>query len=76
MARQISMDALNAKIEKAQQNVLRTKKAYDAANEELKKLLDKRDSLKRDEIVNAIVRSQKSFDEIMAFLSEDEQEAE
>ena len=44
MARQISMETLNAKIEKAEQNVIRTKKAYESATEELKKLLDKRDA--------------------------------
>ena len=49
MARQISMEKLNAKIEKAEQNVARTKKAYEAATEELKKLMDKRDAVKRDE---------------------------
>ena len=37
MARQISMESLEAKIEKAEQNVIRTKKAYDVATEELKK---------------------------------------
>lgn len=57
MARQISMETLNAKIEKAEQNVARTKKAYEAATEELKKLMDKRDAVKRDEIVNAIIKS-------------------
>ena len=33
MARQISMESLEAKIEKAEQNVIRTKKAYDVATE-------------------------------------------
>lgn len=56
MARQISMETLNAKIEKAEQNVIRTKKAYESATEELKKLLDKRDAIKRDEIMNAIIK--------------------
>ena len=40
MARQISMESLEAKIEKAEQNVIRTKKAYGVATEELKELLD------------------------------------
>ena len=41
-ARQISMETLKAKIENAEQNVIRTKKAYESATEELKKLLNKR----------------------------------
>ena len=74
MARQISMETLNAKIEKAEQNVIRTKKAYESATEELKKLLDKRDAIKRDEIMNAIIKSKRSSDEILEFLSEGDQE--
>ena len=67
MARQISMESLEAKIEKAEQTVIRTKKAYDTATEELRKLLDKRDAIKRDEILAAVVKSNKSYDEILRF---------
>ena len=74
MARRISMETLNAKIEKAEQNVIRIKKAYEAADEELKELLDKRDAMKRDEIMNAIIKSKRSYDEILEFLSEGDQE--
>ena len=35
------------------------------------KLLDKRNALKRDEIMAAVVKSKKSYDEIMKFLAED-----
>ena len=52
------------------------KKAYEAATEELKKLMDKRDAVKRDEIVNAIIKSRKSYDEIMDFLADESQKAE
>lgn len=71
MARQISMESLEAKIEKAEQNVIRTKKAYDSATGELKNLLDKRDAIRRDEIMAAVVKSKKSYDEILKFLEED-----
>ena len=71
MARQISMGSLEAKIEKAEQTVIRTKKAYDTATEELRKLLDKRDAIKRDEILAAVVKSNKSYDEILSFLESD-----
>ena len=71
MARQISMESLEAKIEKAEQSVIRTKKAYDTATEELRKLLDKRDAIKRDEILAAVVKSNKSYDEILRFLESD-----
>ena len=48
MARMTSMAALEQKITKAQEQVSKTKKAYDAAIAELSDLLDKRDALRRD----------------------------
>jgi len=68
MARQIGMDSLNKKIEKAEQNVSRTRAAYEEATAELKELLDKRDALKKDMVVKAIMKSDKTLDEIMAFI--------
>ena len=46
---------------------------YESATEELKKLLDKRDAIKRDEIMNAIIKSKRSYDEILEFLPEGDQ---
>ena len=68
MARTITKDALEAKIEKAQMNVIRTKAAYEKANDTLKDLLDKRDALLNEEVLEAIKRSSKSYEEIMEFL--------
>ena len=41
----------------------------------LKKLLDKRDAIRCDEIMSAVVKSKKSYDEILLFLEEDSQES-
>ena len=49
MARMTSMEALEKRIEKAQEKVSRAKKQYDDAIEVLSDLLDKRDALKRNE---------------------------
>ena len=54
MARITSMEALERRIEKAQEKVSKTKKQYDDAIAVLSDLLDKRDELKRDELVKAI----------------------
>ena len=51
MARMISMESLEKKIETAQELVSRKKKEYDAAVSALSDLLDKRDALQRDELV-------------------------
>lgn len=71
MARQPGMESLNKKIEKAGQNVSRTRKAYETATAELKELLDKRDALKKDMVIKAIMRSNKSMDEILSFINGD-----
>ncbi|MCR5235436.1 MAG: hypothetical protein K6E53_16260 [Lachnospiraceae bacterium] len=63
-----SMEALEHKIERAQEQVSRTRKQYDAAIAALSDLLDKRDALKRDELVKAIMKSDKTYDEVLAFL--------
>lgn len=68
MARQMGMESLDRKIEKAEQNVSRMRAAYEAATSELKELLDKRDALKKDMVVKAIMKSDKSLDEILAFI--------
>ena len=69
MARMTSMEALDAKIEKAQAQVSKTKKQYDAAVTALSDLLDKRDALRRDElVVKAIMKSDRTYEEVLAFL--------
>ena len=60
MARMTSMEALDKKIEKAQELVSRRKKLYDEAIAVLSDLLDKRDALRRDELVKAIMNSDKT----------------
>ncbi len=74
MAKMTAMAALEAKIEKAQQQVSKTKKHYDAATAKLGDLLDKRDALKRDELVRAILKSDKTYEEVMEFLGVVEEE--
>ena len=76
MARMTSMEALERKIEKAQEQVSRTKKQYDRAVAVLSDLLDKRDALRRDELVKAIMNSSRTYEEVLAFLSTGPEEEE
>ena len=62
------MEALDAKIEKAQAQVSKTKKQYDAAVAALSDLQDKRDALRRDELVKAIMKSDRTYEEVLEFL--------
>ena len=70
MARKMNLNTLEQKIEKAQQDVVKTRDAYNAATARLKDLLDKRDALKKEEIYAAIAKSDKSLDEILRLVLE------
>ena len=68
MERVTALQAVELKIEKAQEQVSKTKKAYDTAIANLSNLLDERDAIRRDELVKAIMKSNKTYEEVMAFL--------
>ena len=72
--RATSMEALEQKIEKAQQDVVKTKERYDKAVTTLEDLLNKRDALRRDELVNIIMNSGKSYEEILQFFQSEKQD--
>ena len=61
---------MEEQIQKAQEKVIKTKTAYDAAVESLQKLLDKRDAQRKDELWNAIIKSNKSYEEILKYVAE------
>ena len=56
--------------------MIKTKQAYDAATDALQKLLDKRDAHRKDELWSAILKSEKSYDEILGFISAETTEQE
>ena len=62
-------EALGEKIEKAEADVIAAKKKYDQATANLKELLDKRDAIRKEEILSAVVKSGRSYEEIMNFLN-------
>lgn len=62
-------ETLEQQIEKAQQRVIKTKQAYDAAVEALQKLLDKRDAKRKEDLWSAIIKSEKTYDEILSFIT-------
>ena len=64
-------ETLEQQIEKAQEKVIKTKQAYDDAANMLQKLLDKRDAKRKEDLWNAIIKSEKSFDEILKFINTD-----
>lgn len=73
MSKTTGLESLEQKIEKAQVDVVKTKQRYDGAVAVLKDLMNKRDALRRDELITAIMKSSKPYDEILQFIKGDEQ---
>ena len=69
--RQITAEALEEKISKAQDRLAATKKAYDEAAQELRNLLDKRDAIRKDELYGKLVNSKWSFEQVIKLISSD-----
>lgn len=65
---------LEEKIKKAEEKVTSTKQKYEVALEELKDLLDKQKAIQNESLLNLFTKSKKSYDEIVAFLSDDKEE--
>lgn len=64
--RSISIDE---KIERAKEVVSRAKVKYDAALDDLEKLMVKREEMKKEELMTAFMNSDRSYDEVLAFLN-------
>lgn len=71
MARMKQTVSIDEKIIKAQETVEKTKEKYEAAVKELRKLMDKKEALKKQELFKAFENSYKTYDEILEFLMSD-----
>ena len=65
---------IDEKIERQKEVVFRLKDKYDAALAELDRLQQKRIELQSKELMKAIEKSGRSYEEILAFLSNSEEE--
>ena len=63
---------IDEKIELQKSAVSKAKDKYDKELEELNKLMQKREELRRKELMDAFIKSSKTYDEIMTFLAGDE----
>ena len=68
MARSISKEVLEQKIEKVEQSISRNREQYENLTTELEKLHKKRKTLQSEEIMKAIAKSSRSYDEILEFI--------
>lgn len=68
MARHMSIQGIDTKIEKAKEHVLRARASYENALHELDELNKLRHEAEEKEIIRAVRRSGKSFQEIMRLI--------
>lgn len=61
--------SIEDKIEKQQNRVIKAKEIYEAEVEKLKVLFEKRDAIRKEKFLEAYMKSDRSDEEIMAFLN-------
>ena len=76
MGRTRKISETKEQIDKAEELVLRTKKAYDEAVTALKILREKEEKEKQDALLKAVSKSKWSYDKIMKFIQSDLEELE
>lgn len=69
MARKIGKDVLEERIGKAQEDVVKAKKKYDASTATLKQLLDKRQVMRAEEVMVAIAKSNRRYEDIVNYIN-------
>ena len=68
MARNISKESLEQKIEKIEKAISRNREQYDKLTAHLEELHKKRKAIQSEELLKAISESEKSYEEILNFI--------
>jgi len=66
--RRPSLATLESKIQKQEEALAKSKAKYEADKEELAKMLKLRDQLRKDELMEAVIKSDRSYDEILQYV--------
>ncbi len=69
MARTRNRITIDDRIEKQKEVVLKAKNRYDSAVAELNTLMTRRDELRSKELIKAISKSDRSYDDILAYIN-------
>ena len=64
----VSADKLDAKIEQQKEALEKAKARYEADKDALAELIKMRNELRKEELMNAVINSDKSYEEILAFV--------
>ena len=68
MARNISKEGLEQKIEKVEKAISRNREQYDRLTAELEELHKKQKAIQSEELMQAIAESSRSYEEILGFI--------
>jgi len=66
--RKVSIRSLDEKIAKQQESLAQSKKKYEDEKAGLAELLKLRNELRKEELMEAVVKSDKTFEEILIFI--------
>ena len=66
--RRVSTDTLDAKIEQQKAALEKAKVKYEAEKETLAELIKLRNEMRKEELMDAVIKSDRSYAEIMAFI--------
>ncbi|WP_075721854.1 hypothetical protein [Roseburia sp. 499] len=66
--RKISTESLDMKIEQQKEVLEKAKAKYEAEKSVLAELMKLRNELRKEELMNAVINSERSYEEILAFI--------
>ena len=69
--RKVNTDTLDAKIEQQKAALEKAKAKYEAEKETLAELIKLRNEMRKEELMDAVIKSDHSYAEIMAFIKGD-----
>ncbi len=69
--RKVNTDTLDAKIEQQKAALEKAKAKYEAEKETLAELIKLRNEMRKEELLEAVIKSDRSYAEIMAFIKGD-----
>lgn len=72
--RKVSTEAMDEKIELQKAALEKAKERYEAEKEELAHLIKIRNEMRKEELMEAVIKSEHSYAEIMAYIKGEESE--
>ena len=67
--RRVSTESLDMKIEQQKKVLDKAKAKYEAEKESLAELVNLRNEMRKEELMEAVIKSEHSYEEILAFIS-------